>query len=597
MILIPVTESKYLKSNLCTLLQKSHTMKITTLLPFLTCLLLLLSCNDTPNNDSHADLILTNGKIITLNEKQPEANAIAIQNGRITHIGTTADIQQLANGNTKKIDLKGSLAIPGLIEGHGHFSGLGYSLIRLNLMKTKNWDEIVAMVAEKVKKVKPGEWIDGRGWHQEKWNKPLERDVEGYPYHDELSAVSPDNPVLLRHASGHSAFANEKAMELAGITAETPSPKGGLIVRDVAGEAVGVFEERAMDALYIIYDEYRAQLNEDEQLAEWHKAVELAQKECLAKGITSFQDAGSSLEEIERYKKLAEDGKFDLRLWAMVRHPHEILKDEMQRFPVLDAGNGFFTSRSIKSQVDGALGARGAWLLEPYKDKPGFFGQNTTTIEEVTNMADLAIQNDMQLCIHAIGDRANREVLDVFEQTFQKYPNKKDLRWRIEHAQHVDVADIPRFAPLGVIASMQGIHCTSDAPFVEKRLGEDRARHEAYPWRSFIDSGALVTNGTDAPVEDVDPLESYYASVTRKRVDDGTEFFPEQSMTRIEALRSYTINCAFAAFEEKNKGSLEIGKYGDITVLSKDVLTVPDDEIMDTEILYTIVNGEVKYQK
>lgn len=555
---------------------------------------LFFTCNDT-NQNKQADLILTNGKIITLNEAQPEAEAIAIQNGRITHIGTKAEVERMAGSQTKKIDLKGSTAVPGLIEGHGHFSGLGYSLIRLNLMKTKNWDEIVAMVAEKVKQTKPGEWIDGRGWHQEKWDKALERDVEGYPYHDKLSEVSPDNPVLLRHASGHSAFANAKAMELAGITTETPAPKGGHIVRDASGEAVGVFEERAMDALYAAYEEYRSHLNEEEQLAEWYKAVELAQRECLAKGITSFQDAGSSFDEIERFTQLAKDGKFDLRLWAMVRHPHEVLKGKLNNYPILNAGDGFFTCRAIKSQVDGALGARGAWLLEPYHDKPGFHGQNTTTIEEVSNVADLAIQHDLQLCIHAIGDRANREVLDIFEETFKKHSNKKNLRWRIEHAQHVDIQDIPRFAPLGVIASMQGIHCTSDAPFVEKRLGEDRARHEAYPWRSFIDAGALVTNGTDAPVEDVDPIESYYASVTRKRVDNGMEFFPEQSMNRLEALRSYTLNCAYAAFEEQDKGSLEIGKFGDITVLSKDILTIPDDEIMDIDILYTIVNGEVKY--
>jgi len=571
-------------------------MQNTILFALAIALIFLFACNDASQNTAAtADLILLNGNIITLNEKQPKAEAIAIGNGRIQYIGTAAEAEKFAGGDTKKIDLKGSTAIPGFIEGHGHFSGLGYSLIRLNLMKTKNWDEIVAMVAEKVKDAQPGEWIDGRGWHQEKWDKPLKRDVEGYPFHDDLSAISPDNPVLLRHASGHSAYANAKAMELAGITTETPAPTGGHIVRDASGAAIGAFEERAMDALYAAYEEYRSGLSEEEKLAEWYEAVEVAQRECLAKGITSFQDAGASFEEIERYTQLAKDGKFDLRLWAMLRLPYEEMKGNLSGFPILDAGDGFFTCRAIKSQVDGALGARGAWLLEPYHDKPGFLGQNTTTIKEVTNVADLAIQHNMQLCVHAIGDRANREVLDIFRQAFEKNPTKKDLRWRIEHAQHVDVEDIPRFKELGVIASMQGIHCTSDAPFVEKRLGEHRAKHEAYPWRSFIDAGALVTNGTDAPVEDVDPIESYYASVTRKRADTGMEFFPEQSMTRLEALYSYTLNCAFAAFQERDKGSLEVGKMGDVTVLSKDILTVPDGEIMDMEILYTIVNGEVKY--
>ncbi len=570
-------------------------MKNTIILALTALFILLLSCNDASQNNTTADLILTNGNIVTLNKELPTAEAIAIGKGRIQYIGTAAEAEKFAGDATQKIDLKGSTAIPGLIEGHGHFSALGYSLIRLNLMKTKNWDEIVAAVAEKVKDAQPGEWIDGRGWHQEKWNKALNRNVEGYPYHDDLSAISPDNPVLLRHASGHSAFANAKAMELAGISTETPAPAGGHIVRDASGEAIGVFEERAMDALYAAYEEYRSELSEEEKLAEWYEAVDLAQKECLGKGITSFQDAGSSYEEIERYTQLAKEGKLDLRLWAMLRHPYDVMKDNMKGFPILDAGDGFFTCRAIKSQVDGALGARGAWLLEPYHDKPGFFGQNTTTIEEVTNVADLSIQHNMQLCVHAIGDRANREVLDIFGNTFEKNSDKKDLRWRIEHAQHVDIEDIPRFKELGVIASMQGIHCTSDAPFVEKRLGEDRAKHEAYPWRSFIDAGALVTNGTDAPVEDVDPIESYYASVTRKRVDNGMEFFPEQSMTRTEALYSYTLNCAFAAFEEQDKGSLEVGKMGDLTVLSQDILTVPDEEIMSTKILYTIVGGEVKF--
>ena len=385
-------------------------------------------------------------------------------------------------------------------------------------------------------------------------------------------------------------------MELSGITVETPAPKGGRIVRDTDGEAIGVFEERAMDALYVALDKYRETLSPELREAEWLKVIALAQQECLENGVTSFQDAGSPYKEIDRYHELAKKGELDIRLWAMIRQPYEETKVRIQEFPLLNAGNHHFTVRAVKSQVDGALGAHGAWLLAPYDDKPSFHGQNTTTVEEVSNMAKLCIAQGLQLCIHAIGDRANREVLNIFEREFKANPDKKDVRWRIEHAQHVNVNDIPRFAELDVIASMQGIHCTSDAPFVNKRLGERRSKEESYAWRSILDSGARIANGTDAPVEDISPIENFYASVTRKR-QDGMEFYPEQRMTREEALRTYTLDNAYAAFEEKDKGSLTVGKLADITVLSKDLLTVPDEEILDTKILYTIVGGEVKYKQ
>ena len=452
-------------------------------------------------------------------------------------------------------------------------------------------------VAEKAKTAKPGEWIIGRGWHQEKWTTKPDRQVLGYPYHDELSEATPDNPVLLRHASGHGLFANKKAMELAGISAETPNPNGGEIVRDSRGEAIGVFEERAQSLINQVYQDYLRTLPEADKVAKWYEGIELAQQECLAKGITSFQDAGASYEEISRYKEMAEKGQFNLRLWAMLRHSYEDMKDNMAGLPILNAGEGWFTCRAIKSEVDGALGAFGAWMLAPYDDKPGFVGQNTTEIAEVARIAGLCMDHDMQLCVHAIGDRANREVLHIMEAQFKDHPNKKDLRWRMEHAQHIDPADIPRFAQLGVIASMQAIHCTSDAPFVIKRLGMERARTGAYPWRSLLDAGAVVTNGTDTPVEDVDPLESYYATVTRKRPDSGLAFFPEQKLTRVEALKSYTSACAYAAFEENEKGTLSPGKYADITILDKNLLNCSDDEILQTNVMMTIVGGKVKFKR
>ncbi len=559
------------------------------------CAFALLSACSKQETES-ADLIFKNGVIYTVDPARPWAEAIAIKGDRILRVGSNEDIEALRSDKTQVTDLGGQFAMPGFIEGHGHFSGLGQSLLNLNFMKAKSWDEIVQMVAEKVKTAKPGEWIIGRGWHQEKWSEPLAQNVLGYPYHDALSAVSPNNPVMLSHASGHSLFANAKAMEIAGVTAETPSPSGGEIVRDSRGKAIGVFEERAMGVIRSAYQEYVSTLSPEDRKAEWFKGIEAAEAECLKKGITSFQDAGSSFEELYRYREMAEKGQLDLRLWAMIRHSYEDMKDQLDGFPWIDLGNRFFTVRAIKSELDGALGAFGAWLLAPYADKQGFIGQNTTAVEEVERIAGLASQNGLQLCVHAIGDRANRETLDIFERALAQSANK-DLRWRVEHAQHLDTADIPRFAQLGAIASMQAIHCTSDAPFVVKRLGVERARYGAYPWRSLLDAGAVVTNGTDAPVEDVDPLASYYATVTRKRPDSGQAFFPEQALTREEGIYSYTQACAFAAFEEKDKGSLSPGKLADLIVVSNNLLRCPEEEILKSEILLTVVGGKVKYKK
>lgn len=558
---------------------------------------LLLALNACAPKKETADVLFTNGNIYTQDAENPSAQAIAVKDGRVIWVGSQAEADNWKGEQTEVVDLGGQFVMPGFIEGHGHFSSLGSSLMNLNFMKSKSWAEIVDMVAEKVKTAKPGEWIIGRGWHQEKWTEAPERQVLGYPYHDDLSAVSPDNPVLLSHASGHGLFANAKAMELAGVSPETPNPSGGEIVRDSRGEAIGMFEERAQSLIYRAYESYLATLSQKDLHDNWLKGIELAQEDCLRKGITSFQDAGSDFQELRDYRQLAEDGKLDLRLWVMMRRPYEEMKDSLAGYPVIDAGNRFFTCRAIKSEVDGALGSYGAWLLAPYEDKPGFTGQNTTPLETVQNIADLCIENGMQLCVHAIGDRANREVLNIFEHTFNTHPDKKDLRWRIEHSQHLDPADIPRYSQLGVIASMQAIHCTSDAPFVVKRLGEKRAREGAYPWRSLLDAGAVVTNGTDTPVEDVDPIACYYASVTRRRPDTGLEFFPEQRLTRKEALYSYTQANAYAAFEENDKGSIQKGKLADFTVLSKDLINCTDDEILQTEVLMTIVDGKVRFRK
>ena len=560
------------------------------------CLIILYSCQNNSELDI-AETLLVNGNIYTVDEDNPRAEALAIRGDRILAVGSAADLERFQGAETEVIDLQGQFVMPGFIEGHGHFQGVGRMAMNLNFLRAQSWDEIVAEVAKAAEQAQPGEWIIGRGWHQEKWTRTPDRNVLGYPYHDELSAVSPLNPVLLRHASGHALFANAKAMQMAGITAETPNPVGGEIVRDSRGNPIGVFEENAEGLIDRVYNASMMRRPAEANLRDWLRANRLAQNECLRKGVTSFQDAGSSYTDIERFTRLAENDSLDVRLYVMLRRPYAEMKDNLAGFPIIGAGNNTFTCRSIKAAVDGALGPYGAWLLEPYEDKAGFSGQNTTSLEEITNIANLCMENDMQYCVHAIGDRANREVLDIFEQAFAKHPEKENLRWRIEHSQHLHPDDIPRFAEMGVIAAMQAIHCTSDAPFVVKRLGEKRAREGAYVWKTLLESGAVVTNGTDAPVEDVDPIESFYATVTRKRIDNGFAFFPEQALSREEAIKTYTLANAFAAFEEDIKGSLEPGKLADLVVLSNDLTSCSEEEILETEVLKTMVGGVFKYVK
>ena len=539
-----------------------------------------------PPQAEPATLVLTNGKILTVEDAVPEVQAIAIRGDRLAALGTVADIRRYIGPSTEVIDLQGQLAIPGFIEGHGHFTGVGEAELNLKLMSTTSWDQIVSMVADAAKTAKPGEWIIGRGWHQEKWTSRPEPNVEGFPTHASLDAVSPNNPVVLTHASGHASFVNAKAMEISDINRTTPNPPGGEILKDAAGNPTGLLRETASGLVHAnVSDPARAR-----------KALELASQEALRKGITSFQDAGSSFATIDLMKQMIDQGRIGVRLWVMVREGNAREAPLLAKYRIVDYANGHLTVRAIKRQIDGALGSRGAWLLEPYSDKPDSVGLNTASIADITETARLAMANDFQLCVHAIGDRANRETLNIFEQAFKANPSRHDLRWRIEHAQHLSLQDIPRFGQLGVIASMQGIHCTSDAPYVIERLGSKRAEEGAYVWQKLMKTGAIVSNGTDAPVEDVDPIPNYYATVSRK-TKTGQVFFPDQRMTRIEALKSYTFNAAYAAFEESSKGSLKVGKLADVTVLSKDITTIPEEEILTANVTYTIVGGKLAYKR
>lgn len=544
-----------------------------------------------------ADLVLTNGKIITMDDNLPEAAALAVREGRIAALGSAEEIAVYIGDNTRVIDLQGRLAIPGFIESHAHARKLGMMKISLDVSRIRSWEEMVAQVREAAAKQPPGSWIFGRGWHQEKWENLVVPTVQGFPYHHDLSAAAPDHPVWLRSANGHAAYANAKAMELAGISRETPDPPGGVIVRDEHGDAIGVFLENAEDLITAAKAAYDRRRSPEAIREEEIRMIQQAEAECLRKGITSFQDAGSTFETIDLFKELAESGALRVRFWIMIGDSLERIRKLGEQYRMINVGGDhFLTVRAIKQYIDGALGSRGAWLLAPYSDQPQTSGLNTVPLEELRATAELALAYQLQLCVHAIGDRGNREMLDIYQKVFQDHPEQSGLRWRIEHAQHLDPSDIPRFAELGLIASMQGVHCTSDGPWVPKRIGEERAETGAYVWRKLLEAGAVIANGTDAPVEDVDPLANFYSSVTR-RMSDGRQFYPGQVMTREEALRTYTVNAAYAAFEEDIKGSLIPGKLADITVLSRDIMAVPAEEIPGTEVVYTIVGGEVAYGK
>lgn len=536
-----------------------------------------------------ADMVLVNGHVVTVDSAKPEAQAVAVKGERIQAVGSNEAIRKLVGDKTRVIDLNGQLVTPGFIEGHAHFVGVGQSKMILDLTKARTWNDIVQQVATAAEEAAPGDWIIGRGWHQAKWETPPVPNVHDYPVHTSLSEVTPENPVLLTHASGHMCFANARAMEIGNVTSETKDPAGGEILHAEDGSPTGVFRETAQALVRSRQTTSPARAERDLQTA-----IQLATDACLENGITSFQDAGSTFETIDTFKALANANELRVRLYVMIRDSNQRLASLLPQYKIIDAGNKHLTVRAIKRAIDGALGPHGAWLLEPYEDMPNSQGLNTATVPSVRRSADLANQNGFQVCVHAIGDRANRETLDIFESFLTKNPNGKNLRWRVEHAQHLHPDDIPRFSKLGVIASMQAVHCTSDAIFVPDRLGDVRSEAGAYVWRSLLDSGAVVTNGTDAPVEDINPMDSFYASVTR-RLSNGTKFFPEQCMTRAEALKSYTLSCAYAAFEEGDKGSLEPGKLADIVVWSTDFMKCDEENIREARPIHTIVGGRVLY--
>ncbi len=565
--------------------------------------LLLSACQSEPSAPPSAEisaaepeLVLFSGQIITLAETQPEATALAVRDGRILAVGDDDTVLALTGPGTRRIDLAGRVLMPGFIEGHGHFLGLGEARMILDLQDAEAFSEVVARVAAAAAEAAPGEWIMGRGWHQERWRDEGEARFDGVPRHDRLSEASPNNPVLLTHASGHASFVNARALALAGIDRDSLDPDGGTIVRDDSGEPTGFLRQAAQLAARRAVLESQRDMSEEEHQARFLRQVALAGETALAHGITSFHDQGASFEEIDRLKRLAEAGQLPIRLHLAVRGESNAEMDRrLPDYRLIGHANHFLTVRAIKRQIDGALGTHGAWLLEPYTDKPDTAGLPQTPIEALRETAEIALRHGFQLNTHAIGDRGNREALDIYQDLLGARPDE-DLRWRIEHAQNLHPDEVPRFAALGVIASMQGIHATSDGPWVPQRLGAERARERAYVWRSLLGAGATICNGTDVPVEPIDPMASFHASVTRLMAH-GEAFFPEQSMNRIEALRSYTIDCAYAVFEEDLLGSIQPGKLADFVVLDRNPLTVPAEDLRATQVDMTIVGGQLRYQR
>jgi predicted amidohydrolase YtcJ len=530
-----------------------------------------------------ASMLLINGVVYTLNDEQPSAEAIAIEGERIIGVGSTQDITSSFRSG-QIVDLHGRAVYPGFIDSHAHLEGLGAVLMNLDVSGTTSVEEIARRVKGEAARKKDGQWLRGRGWDQNKWH-PAE-----FPTHQMLDAVSGDVPVYLKRIDGHAAWVNKKVLELAHIDRSTRDPEGGKIIRDALGNPTGVFVDRAVDMLEAVIP--------PPSVAERTQAIRLAVQECLKVGLTEVHDMGVDRGLLDIYAQLIRSGEFPFRVYAAVDGPGETWEHYMQTGPDTGGHDGRLTVRALKMYADGALGSRGAALIQPYSDDPGNRGLTLTSTAELTRAAQQCLDKGFQLCVHAIGDRANTLVLNVYQEVLSHYPaGGPSVRFRVEHAQVLDTADIPRFRRLGVLPMMQPTHCTSDMPWVEKRLGAQRLAG-AYAWRSLLDQGSIIPGGSDFPVESPNPVWGFYAAITRQDHAGKPEggWHPEQRMTRLEALRSFTIWGAYAGFQEKVKGSIEPGKWADLTVLSDDIMEIDPLRILDARVEMTIVAGSVVYR-
>ncbi|HEX8173900.1 MAG TPA: amidohydrolase [Pyrinomonadaceae bacterium] len=541
------------------------------------------------SNQPAADLVLKNGNIYTVNERLPRAEAVAIRGDRIVFAGSNAEVKRYEGKNTRVIDLAGRMVVPGMTDAHYHLLGVGQREVTLNLEGTTSLEDFLARVKERVQKARPGAWVTGRGWIETFW-KP-----QRFPTRQELDGIAPDNPVYLTRADGHAAVANSAALKLAGVTAQTQNPFGGEVLKDKStGEPTGMLIDAAKE---LVSKNIPGPTEADNE-----QATILGVERSLRLGWTQIQDAGGSFQDVARLKKLYTEGKIKLRIYKAVSGPGPEAERLLREGATVGAFNNRFTLRTIKIHFDGALGSRGAALLAPYSDAPETSGFLTEKEDEVATMLEAALRRGIQVETHAIGDLTNRRILDLYEQALAKVPpaarGVREPRWRVEHAQVVSPSDLPRFARLGIIPSMQPSHAIGDLFFAPSRLGMKRLEG-AYAWQSFIKSGAIIAGGSDAPVERGEPMIEFYAAVARKSLkgESGEGWHPEQAVSREQALKMFTLWPAFAAFEEKLKGSIEPGKLADLTILSADIMKIPEPEILRTRCVMTIVGGEIVYEE
>ena len=544
----------------------------------------MAACQSQPPAEP-ATLIVHNAQVYTMHTAKPTAQAVAVRGDRIVLVGTSQAAMELRGPETRIIDAHGATLVPGIQDAHGHFTGLGESLQVLQLRGTTSFEQIVEMVKARAATARPGEWIRGRSWDQNDWP------TKDWPHHQQLTDAAPNNPVYLTRVDGHAALVNKAALDAAGVTRATVDPAGGRIIRDPAGEPAGVLIDSAQGLVASKIPPVSATQLEEQIL--------LADAEARKLGLTMVHDAGTTPETVAAYKRLIDAGKLKTRLYVMLRGPLSMLEPEFKKGPVINYGGHRLSVRAIKIGADGALGSRGAALLEPYSDEPSTTGLMTTRPEEIYAQTLAASRAGFQTCIHAIGDRGNRVTMDVFERVQAEVPGARNLRMRNEHAQILDAAEIPRFAKLNVIASMQATHATSDMPWVPDRIGPDRTKEGAYVWQRLLTGGVVLANGSDFPVEEPNPMLGFYAALTRQDPQGRPQggWMPDERLSREEMLKSFTWNAAYAAHAEKDLGSLEVGKLADMVLLDKDVMTVEPKEILSTRPLITIIGGEVVYER
>ncbi len=549
---------------------------------------LLLSLIPLSPQSNAADIVFKNGNVYTVDPKTPRAQAIAVNKDRIVFVGSDADAKKFVGPKTRVVDLKGSTVLPGFADAHQHLSGVGFREMTLNLEGTTSLEDFLAKVKARVEQAKPGEWVTGRGWIETHWKPPV------FPTRWDLDKVAPNNPVILGRADGHGSVANTAALNLGGIDKNTPNPFGGEISKDKqSGEPNGMLLDAAQGLV-------RRRIPPTTP-AEAERAVVLGVKRNIELGWTQIQDAGGSYNDVEVFKKLYGEGKIKLRIYKAVHGPGPSATRLLNDGPTIGAFDNRFTFRTIKVVSDGALGSRGAALLGPYSDASDTSGFLTVKAEDLRPMLIEALRKGIQVETHAIGDRANRFILDEYESAFKAVPASErkvaDPRWRVEHAQIVNPADIPRFAKLGIIPSMQPSHAIGDLHFAPSRVGIPRLAG-SYAWETFIKSGVVIAGGSDAPVERGEPMIEFYAAVARKdqKGFSGEGWHPEEAVSRADALKMFTLWPAYAAFEEKLRGSIEVGKLADLTILSADIMTIPAPEILKTRCVMTVINGEIVYE-